>query len=97
MSHKKLTKQQLQENYRNLFEIADELLLEHKDNFFSPDFKPLIEILEEQSGQNFYKRWGKALPVKIIKKSKKIYLTQSSGINPIKFYLHNTSLSQFFF
>ena len=25
MSHKKLTKQQLQENYRNLFEIADEL------------------------------------------------------------------------
>jgi len=71
MSHKKLTKQQLQENYRNLFEIADELLLEHKDNFFAPDFKPLIEILEEQSGQNFYKRWGKALPVKIIKKSKK--------------------------
>ena len=67
MSHKKLTKQQLQENYRNLFEIADELLLDHMDGYFAPDFKPLIEILEEQSGQNFYKRWGKALPVKIIK------------------------------
>ena len=42
---KKLTKQQLQENYRNLFETADQLLLEHIDGPFAPNFEPLIELL----------------------------------------------------
>tara|TARA_R100000900_G_scaffold58103_1_gene47030 strand:- start:135 stop:398 length:264 start_codon:yes stop_codon:yes gene_type:complete len=62
MSHKKLTKQQLQENYRNLFEVADELLLDHMDGHFAPNFEPLIELLEELSGSNFYKRWGQPEP-----------------------------------
>ena len=61
---KKLTKQQLQENYRNLFETADQLLLEHIDGPFAPNFEPLIELLEELSGSNFYKRWGQPEPKK---------------------------------
>jgi len=59
----KLTKKQLTRDLMNLFEIADELLLEHKDGYFAPDFDDLEKILKELSGgQSFYKRWGRPTP-----------------------------------
>ena len=58
---KKLTNQQIRSNYGYLFEIADQVLMEHKQDFY-PDFKELEEVLEELSGSNFYKRWDMKSP-----------------------------------
>ena len=76
---KKLTNQQIRSNYGYLFEIADQLLMEHKQDFY-PDFKELEEVLEELSGSNFYKRWDMKSPEEekadLITKSKKL-ITES--------------------
>mgnify|MGYP005989694047 CR=1 FL=1 len=60
------TKKQLTSDFMSLFEKADELLLEHKDGYFAPDFDELEKLLEELSGgQSFNKRWGRPEPKEV--------------------------------
>ena len=58
----KITKKQLTRDYMTIFERADEMLLEHKDGYFYPDFDELEKTLEELTGQSFYKRWDRPTP-----------------------------------
>ena len=58
----KITKKQLTRDFMTLFEKADEMLLEHKDGYFYPDFDELEKTLEELTGQSFYKRWDRPTP-----------------------------------
>ena len=83
----KITKKQLTRDYMTIFERADEMLLEHKDGYFYPDFDELEKTLEELSGQSFYKRWDRPAP-KEVKLSKQLgHLTvkqkqNGKNINP---------------
>ena len=67
----KITKKQLTRDFMTLFEKADEMLLEHKDGYFYPDFDELEKTLEELTGQSFYKRWDRPAP-KEVKLSKQL-------------------------
>ena len=65
MKKNKISKKQLQSNYQELLEAADQVLFSTENgttNDFWEEIPSLAETVDRLTGQSFYKRWDRPTP-----------------------------------